>query len=47
MHLPRIAATRQRFREIYIIVKLEINTGVVTPADFSLDDMTIMYNTKG
>jgi len=44
-HLPRIADTRERFREIYILVKL-INDKI-TPADYSLDDMVIMYNVKG
>lgn len=45
VHLPRISGTRERFREHYILVKLLNNSG--TLADYSLDDMVIMYNIKG
>jgi hypothetical protein len=41
IHLPRVLNSRERFRGIYIFVELN-NTG-----NYSLDDMIILYNTKG
>jgi len=41
MHFPRVAASRERWRGIYVKVELN-NTG-----DYSLDDMVLMYNIKG
>jgi len=41
MHLPRVLDSRERWRGIYIFVRLT-NIG-----DFSLDDMMLMYNVKG
>ena len=43
IHLPRISATRERFREHSILVKLINDSGL----DYSLDNMVIMYNVKG
>lgn len=41
LHIPRITGTRERFRGIYITVKLS-NVG-----SYSLDDLVLMYNLKG
>ncbi len=41
IHIPRFEDTRERFRGIYILTRL-LNTG-----DYSLDDMTVMFNLKG
>lgn len=41
LHLPRVAASRERFRGITIYVKLS------NISNYSLDDIVLMYNIKG
>jgi hypothetical protein len=41
VHLPRVENSRERWRGIYIFVKLE------NDFDYSLDDLVVMYNIKG
>jgi len=50
IHIPRILeghttlATRERYREMYLMVQLSTFAG---STDYNLDDMVIMYNIKG